>query len=82
MLKRGMIEEYINKATNIRNQLLFMKEPIHNKSIYQLLLNSLSRCFEDIIQTLSNLDIAFTFDQLSSKLLIEAVLRVLENCMT
>lgn len=52
MLKKGLMEEYINKVINIKNQLLSKEKPVHDKSIYQLLLNSLLQKF---LRCISNL---------------------------
>ena len=43
-----------------------------DQTLVQLLLNGLPRSYEGVVQTLSNLDIILTFDQLTTRLLTEA----------
>lgn len=66
------MEEYVNRATKIKNCLLLMGQTLSNTSIYQLLLNELPQSYKSVVTTLSNLNIPLTFDQLSSKLLSKA----------
>jgi hypothetical protein len=62
MLEKGSMEEYVNKTMDLENKLLAVGEVIPNIFDYQLVLNGLLRSYERVIQTLSNLDIMFTFD--------------------
>lgn len=76
ILKVGSIEEYNNKATNVKNQLMSIEESSQNISIYQLLLDGLLMSFKRIVQTLSNLYTIFSFYQLIVKLLTKPIHQV------
>ncbi len=62
MSQGGSMEECVNKTMDLENKLLAVGEVIPNIFDYQLVLNGLLRSYERVIQTLSNLDIMFTFD--------------------
>jgi hypothetical protein len=55
----------------LKNKLLLIGKIVSNRSICQLVLNDLQKSYESVVQTLSNLDILLTFDQLIGKLLAE-----------
>jgi hypothetical protein len=56
------MEEYVNRARDLKDKLLALDEAILNNSLYQLVFNDLSRNYEGVVQTLNNLDTIFSFD--------------------
>jgi hypothetical protein len=55
----------------LKNKLLSLGKIVLDRSICRLVLNGLRKSYESVVQTLSNLDIVLTFDQLIGKLLAE-----------
>ena len=72
MAEGSSMEDYVNRATDLKNKLLAIGDTVSDQTICQLLLNGLPRSYEGVVQTLSNLDTVLTFDQLSTRLLTEA----------
>ncbi len=63
------MEEYVSKTMDLKNKLLVIGRVIPNRLIYQLIFNGLPKSYEQVVQTLSNMDIVLPFDQLIAKLL-------------
>jgi hypothetical protein len=63
------MEQYVNKTMDFKNKLLAIRGVVPNRFIYQLILNGLPRSYEQVVQTLSNMDTIFPFYQLIAKLL-------------
>ncbi len=63
------MEQYVSKTMDLKNKLLAIRGVVPNRFIYQLILNGLPRSYEQVVQTLSNMDTVFPFDQLIAKLL-------------
>jgi hypothetical protein len=56
------MEKYVNKTNDLKDKLLALDEAVLNNSLYQLIFNNLSKNYEGIVQTLSNLYTIFNFD--------------------
>lgn len=63
--------EYIKKAKELKNKLLFMGETILDKTIASILLNRMPRSYERVIQGIAALDELPSFEKMTSKLLIK-----------
>jgi hypothetical protein len=68
-LEGRSMEEYVSKTMDLKNKLLAIGEVVPNRFIYQLILNGLPQSYEQVVQTLNNMDNVLIFDQLIAKLL-------------
>jgi hypothetical protein len=66
------MEEYANKTMDLKNKLLAVGKVVPNKYVCQLVFNGLPRSYKGFVQTLSNMDIIFTFDHLTTRLMAKA----------
>jgi hypothetical protein len=69
MLEGGSMEEYVNKTMDLNNKLSAIGEVVPNKYVCPLVFNGLPRSYKKVVQTLNNLYIIFTFDQLTTRLM-------------
>ena len=68
-MKEGKpIEEYLNVAEDLKDQLLRMEEDVLDTILVQLVLNEPPRNFDATISSILNMDILPTFDGVSAKL--------------
>lgn len=70
MLKGGIIEEYLNKARKLKNQLDALKELIFDYTLIQTVLNDLPKPYKYIISTITNGVVFLTFNRISVAVLI------------
>lgn len=57
---------------DLNNKLLAIGKVVPNKFVCQFVFNGLPRSYKGVVQTLSNLDTIFTFDHLTTRLMVEA----------
>lgn len=71
MTEGGGIEDYLNKARELKNRLTILEEPISDKILVKTAFNTLPRSYEYIIPNIINALIFPTFERTSAILLTE-----------
>nr|PNR54317.1 hypothetical protein PHYPA_007994 [Physcomitrium patens] len=71
MPEGGVMEEYLNKARELKNCLAAWEELVFDHRLVQVVLNSLPRSYEYIIPTTTNSAMFLTFDRINVVLLTE-----------
>ena len=78
LFERALVEDFTNKARDIKNRLRNTNETVADKHVNQLVLNELPR-WESTVQTLTHLNATIIFDELIARLHAKANRRELHN---